>query len=92
MLKSVNGEFPATLDELVCAGNPTDLPVDERDTAGEPTGQDPWGKALVYEVVTEVHYDPPPIKNVRVTSSGPDGVMGTGDDISYPSTRSADDR
>jgi hypothetical protein len=55
MLKATTGEFPATLDELVGAENPHELPLDaEEVSSGEPKGEDPWSKALDYEVVIKV--------------------------------------
>ena len=45
----------------------------------------PWGEPLAYEVVYEVNDEDSRVtEDARVTSAGPDGLMGTADDISFP--------
>ena len=69
MFKREHGRYPATLEEM--AGSSDWIPSES------PAGpkKDPWGNPLLYRLV-----DGTP----RATSMGPDGKLGTDDDIVHP--------
>jgi len=74
--KQESGRFPATFEELLRAKSILDMPDDEDDVLTDTLRNDPWKHPYVYEVLDD---------HVKVTSAGPDGKLGTEDDLSATS-------
>jgi hypothetical protein len=75
--QAVHGRAPRDLDELVTAGSPRFRSV----VGGSTT--DAWGRRFVLSTATTRSADDRtvPVEVVRLASTGPDGVLGTDDDV-----------
>lgn len=67
------GVYPTSIAQLISYGNT--LPREERCRLGERPSPDPWGKQYRYQVIGGIP---------QISSAGPDGRLGTSDDILLP--------